>query len=210
MKKVKKKKKMNFNRTSGVGLISIVLLFLTLTSCTEDYLPKPKGYNKIDLPPHEYQVLAEEHPFIFEHSKNSVIKKDVSLIAEPHWIDVYYPDYDAYIQLTYKKLNGKTTVFNEHMDDSHKLAGKHNIKAYSIEQGLIKTPKGYSATVFELSGEVPSQFQFYITDSTKHFLRGAIYFQTATKNDSLAPIIEYIKYDAIHLLNTLDWKDSVK
>ncbi len=179
---------------------------LLLISCSEDYLPKPKGYNKIDLPKHEYQALTESHPYTFEYSNKAIIKKDVSMIAEPHWIDVYYPDFNAYIQLTYKKLDGTSKTFNEHVDDSHKLAGKHNIKAYSIEEGQVKTPKGYVATIFELSGEVPSQFQFYITDSTKHFLRGAVYFQTSTQNDSLAPVIEYMKYDAMHLVNTLDWK----
>jgi gliding motility-associated lipoprotein GldD len=59
--------------------------------------------------------------------------------------------------------------------------------------------------IFELEGEVPSQFQFYVTDSTKHFLRGALYFRTATKNDSLKPIIDFIKKDVIHLLNTVKW-----
>lgn len=184
----------------------VIPMTILLTACSEDYLPKPKGYNRIDLPQHDYQVLTEDHPYAFEYSKSAVIKKDVSYIAEPHWIDVYYPDFKAYIQLTYKKINGKTKAFDEHIDDSHKLAGKHNIKAYSIEEGQVRTPKGYNATIFELEGEVPSQFQFYITDSTRHFLRGAIYFQTATKNDSLAPVIEYMKYDAMHLVNTLDWK----
>jgi len=61
-----------------------------------------------------------------------------------------------------------------------------------------------------LSGEVPSQFQFHITDSTQHFLRGALYFRTATKNDSLAPVIEYVKKDIVHLLNTLTWNDKIK
>jgi hypothetical protein len=37
-------------------------------------------------------------------------------------------------------------------------------------------------------------------------LRGALYFRTATANDSLAPVIEYIKADMIHLLNTLEWE----
>jgi gliding motility-associated lipoprotein GldD len=185
---------------------SILPLMVTLISCSEDYLPKPKGYNRIDLPPHNYQLLTEDHPYVFEYSKNAVIKKDVSMIAEPHWIDVYYPEFQAYIQLTYKPLHGKGKTFDEHVDDSHKLAGKHNIKAYSIEEGQVRTPKGYNATIFELTGEVPSQFQFYVTDSTKHFLRGAIYFQTATKNDSLAPVIEYLKYDAMHLVNSVDWK----
>jgi gliding motility-associated lipoprotein GldD len=186
-----------------------ILPLLFLIACTEDYLPKPKGYNKIDLPEHAYQVLQEEHPYVFEYSKHATVAQDVSLIAEPHWIDIKYPALDAYIQLTYKKLQGKTKSFDEHIDDSHKLAGKHNVKAYSIEQGLVRTPKGYSATIFELTGEVPSQFQFYITDSVRHFLRGAIYFQTATKNDSLAPAIEYMKMDAMHLLNTLEWRDDV-
>lgn len=184
----------------------LALPLLMLFSCSEDYLPKPRGYNKIDLPLHEYQTLLEEHPYKFEFSKNAVIKKDVSKIAEAHWIDVYYPDFDAYIQLTYKKIGGKKKNFDEHVDDSHKLAGKHNVKAYSIEEGQIRTPKGYAATVFELSGEVPSQFQFYVTDSTDNFLRGAVYFKTAIKNDSLAPIIEFMKYDAMHLVNTLEWK----
>jgi len=188
--------------------ILYVGIIIFLTACSENYLPKPKGYNRIDLPPHEFKVLAEDHPYVFEYSTHSVIQKDISLIAEPHWIDVYYPAFDAFIQLTYKPIYGKMKNFDEHIDDSHKLAGKHNIKAYSIDEGLIKTPKGYVATIFELTGEVPSQFQFYITDSTNHFLRGAIYFKTSTKNDSLAPVIEYLKYDAIHLMNTLDWKES--
>jgi gliding motility-associated lipoprotein GldD len=65
------------------------------------------------------------------------------------------------------------------------------------------TPNGYSAVVAELSGEVPTQFQFFVTDSTTHFLRGAVYFNTAMKNDSLAPVIEYLKIDMTHLMNTL-------
>jgi len=69
------------------------------------------------------------------------------------------------------------------------------------------TPKGYSGFVSELSGEVPTQFQFFVTDSTQHFLRGALYFQTAVKNDSLAPIIEYIKVDMMHLMNTLSFEN---
>ena len=184
----------------------LILPLFFLLSCSEDYLPKPKGYNKIDLPPHSFQELKEDHPYVFEYSKSAVITKDESAIAEPHWINVFYPEFHAYIQLTYKKIKGKIENLDEHIDDSHKLAGKHNIKAYSIEEGVVKTPNGYTATVFELTGEVPSQFQFYVTDSTSNFLRGAIYFLTATKNDSLAPVIEYMKYDAMHMVNTLEWK----
>jgi hypothetical protein len=54
---------------------------------------------------------------------------------------------------------------------------------------------------------VATSLQFFTTDSSKHFLRGAIYVKTATQNDSLAPIIQYLKQDAIHLVQTLRWQD---
>ena len=83
---------------------------------------------------------------------------------------------------------------------------KHNVKAYGIEESLIRIPNGQIASVTELEGEVPTQFQFFTSDSTHHFFRGALYFNTATQNDSLAPIIEFIKKDMIHLLNSFEWK----
>jgi gliding motility-associated lipoprotein GldD len=63
------------------------------------------------------------------------------------------------------------------------------------------------ATVFELSGQVPTQIQFYVTDSTKHFIRGALYFETASKNDSLLPVIKYIGNDIVKMLKTLKFKN---
>ncbi|MEL7006811.1 MAG: hypothetical protein AAFN93_29405 [Bacteroidota bacterium] len=82
------------------------------------------------------------------------------------------------------------------------------MKAYAIEEKILVLKSGNVASVTELEGEVPSQFQFHITDSTNHFLRGALYFKTASKNDSLAPAIEYIKADIVHMLNTLAWNNS--
>ena len=187
-------------------LASLSVIF-QLVSCGENnYLPKPEGYNRIDLPAHKYQLLSEKHPYVFEYSSYAKILKDSSSIAEPHWIDVYYPEFDANIQLTYKPVKGDASVFKELSDDAYKLTSKHQIKAYSIEDQIIRTPSGKTAIITELSGEVPSQFQFYVTDSVKHFFRGALYFRTATKNDSLAPVIEYLKTDAIHMVNTLKWE----
>jgi gliding motility-associated lipoprotein GldD len=197
---------MGKHKVSGKLFLFIAFFFL-LTSCSEEYLPKPKGFNRIDLPPHKYQEMTETHPYKFSYSAYAKILKDSSYISEPHWIDVYYPQFQSNIQITYKSFKKASTDFDEHIDDSHKLAYKHEIKAYSIDQIQIKTPKGYSATLFELTGEVPSQFQFYVTDSSKHFLRGAVYFKTATRNDSLAPVIEYMKYDVMQMLNSLEWQN---
>ncbi|TLM95647.1 gliding motility lipoprotein GldD [Hymenobacter jeollabukensis] len=181
---------------------------LLLTSCSSapDYTPKPKGYNRIDLPPHAYQRLAPGHPYQFEYSKSARILRDSSYLAQPHWINVNYPKLHANVQITYTDLNGNPKLFAKMMEDARKLTGKHQIKATAIEENTLKTPDGKKVAVFELSGDVPSQFQFYTTDSTKHFFRGALYFRTAVANDSLQPVIDYVKADIVHLVNTLKYQ----
>ncbi len=191
-----------------VQVIVAAVLLYTAGACsdTTEYVPKPKGYNRIDLPPHAYKVLEGNYPYGFEYSSHATIRPDTFRTAEPYWIFVSYPEFKANLQITYKNVNENPKLFQELLNDAYKLTSKHNIKAESIEEYTVKTPSGRIAHVFELEGEVPSQLQFYVTDTTTHFFRGALYFRTATKNDSLAPVIDYIKTDAMHLLNTLKWK----
>ena len=177
-----------------------------LTSCEQTYTPKPKGYNRLELPPRSYVSLPDSLPYTFEISEAARILRDSSYIAERYWIDLYYPVLTANIQITYKDLNQDRQLMEELVNDSYRLTSKHQIKAYAIEESVVRTLGGKTAVIAELEGEVPSQFQFFVTDSTEHFLRGALYFRTSTKNDSLAPAIEYLKIDAMHLLNTLEWK----
>ena len=185
------------------GFLGLVLLI----SCnSSDYLPKPKGYNRIDLPEHEYIALPDTFPYQFQYSTQAKILRDSSWISERYWIDIFYPLMDANIQITYKPVRGKKEVIEELLGDSYRLTAQHNVKAYAIEEKVIELPGGHLASVTELEGEVPTQFQFHTTDSTTHFLRGALYFKTATKNDSLAPVIEYLKEDVLYLLETLEWE----
>ena len=189
-------------------IIVYCLLFFTCRQKNDnsDFVPKPKGYNRIDLPVVQYQKMTENHPFSFQYSTQAVLKPDTVRWAEPHWMYVYYPKLNAMIQLTYKDLGGDKNKLIKLIDDAHKLAARHGQKAYSIQDLILKTPSGKSAMLMELEGEVPTYLQFYTTDSTKHYLRGALYFNTALKSDSLAPVIDYLKKDVIKLLNTLEWK----
>ena len=191
--------------------IRVVYIFLfvvfSVSSCETKFLPKPKGYNKINLPKHEYNKSFGDFPYSFEVSKKAKVVKNTIYTNEPYWIDLFYPDFNAEINITYKKIRKEKKDLMEFINDTYKLVNKHQVKASAIKETIIKTPSGKKATIIELSGEVPTQFQFHITDSSSHFLRGALYFKTATKNDSLAPIINFIKIDMIHLLNTLEWND---
>ena len=188
-----------------------VALFLAsvffIAGCNDSYTPKRKGYNRLELPAHEYISLPDSLPYSFDISTAAKILRDSSGFGERYWIDIFYPSITANVQITYKNLGHDSQFLRELVDDSYKLTAKHQIKAYSIEESVLLTPKGKTAIVAELEGEVPSQFQFFITDSTNNFLRGALYFRTSTKNDSLAPAIEYMKIDAMRMINTLEWKN---
>lgn len=193
------------------GSFLFLLGLALLTACGSDdqndsYVPKPKGYNRIVLPPHTYQKLAAGHPYVFEYSTSAIILPDTFPQAEKHWIFIYYPQFNANIQLTYKEVRNTPARLKDFIDDAYKLASKHQIRASALQEQTIKTNSGHTATLFRLEGDVPTPFQFYTTDTTTHYLRGAIYFPTATKNDSLAPVIDFMQKDALRLLNTLRWK----
>ncbi len=190
-----------------------VLAGIGISSCgtsEQHYVPKPKGYNRIDLPVHQYRLLGDSLPYTFQYSKHAEILPDTFAHAEPDWIFINYPRFHANIQITYKKIARNQTKLQEYIEDTYKLAGKHQIRASGIQEQIAVTASGHTVTMFHLEGEVPSPYQFYTTDSVSHFLRGAVYFSTATKNDSLAPVIDYLEKDVLHLLNTLSWKEETK
>ena len=196
---------------ASVFLNSGVVLFTTslmLLSCDRTFLPKPLGYNRLDLPEHAYRALPDTLPYTFQYSEHAMLLDDTSRLNERYWIELYYPLLKSNIHITYKRLNGDPRLLEEFLQDAYTLTAKHQIKAYAIDEVITKTISGHTAVMAEIEGEVPSQLQFTITDSTMHFLRGALYFNTKVQNDSLAPAIEYMKKDIMHLVNTFDWSSQ--
>lgn len=186
----------------------LILILLAGTSCKKNYLPKPLGFNRLDLPPHTYRLSPDSLPYRFSYSGAAELLADTSRISERYWLLVHYPQLKATIHLTYKDLQNSKKLLREYLQDAYTLTAKHEIKAYAIEGSIMHTPSGKTAYVSEIEGEVPSQFQFTVTDSTHNFLRGAVYFDTRVNNDSLAPAIKYMKADAVELIKTLQWHNS--
>lgn len=185
----------------------LVFLLFQLSACTNNYQPKPKGYNRLDLPEPKYQLLPDTLPYQFEYSVHARLLKDTSWVREKHWVEIYYPNLKANIHVTFKRINNSEQLLKEYLNDSYVLTAKHQIKASAIDETITKTPSGKVAVIAEIDGEVPSQFQFTMTDSTRNFLRGALYFNTQVQNDSLKPAIEYVKKDMMQMINTLKWKN---
>jgi len=187
------------------------MLFL-FASCTEDpvYSPKPRGFPKVEFPEKAYQSFHESYcNIVFEYPNYAKVIKDTLFFNEkpvhPCWFDLHIPEFKARVHCSYYPIS-KTNTFDKLRADAFKMVGKHNMKAEFIQEYPIEKPNGVKGVVFDIEGPAASPFQFYLTDSTTHFLRGALYFNTQARPDSLAPIYEFVKTDIMHMVNTFEWK----
>ncbi len=185
-------------------ILSLVICFL-FNSCRQAYSPKPRGYFRIDMPAKSYRVFDTTFPYRFEYPSYAKITHDPYSPKEKYWINIHYPAYKATIHISYKNVKHNLVKY---LEDSRLLVVKHISKANAINDSLIINPKHniYGMT-YDIEGNaVASPYQFILTDSTSHFLRGALYFNVPPNNDSLEPVILSIKDDIRHLLATFRWK----
>jgi gliding motility-associated lipoprotein GldD len=184
-------------------------LLFTLLSCNSVYTPKPRGYFRIDFPAHSYQTFNRpEFPYSFEYPVYGNIIRDTAFFGDkpenPYWINVDFPRFHARIYISYKQVAGN---FDKLREDAYKMTYKHTYKASSIEDSLISTPLGVHGIFFSVGGNAATAKQFFVSDSTRHFLRGALYFDTTPNSDSLSIVNAFLQEDMDHLINTLQWKN---
>jgi gliding motility-associated lipoprotein GldD len=179
-----------------------------VVSCNSEYTLKPKGYFKIDLPKHEYQVFNKEgYPYTFEYPVYASISQDTSFFEDndtPYWINITFPSFNGKIYMSYKEV-GKTDL-NKLVNDAFTMTYKHTSKATEINDSLMKTEAGLTGVWFNVGGNAATAKQFFVTDSVMHFLRGALYFDTTPNEDSLSIVNSFLQEDMKHLINTLRWK----
>jgi gliding motility-associated lipoprotein GldD len=180
------------------------LFFLLNVSCKKNYTPKPRGYFRISFPEKTYVKLdSAALPYRFEIPVYSKIVADKERLAEPYWVNLEIPRHKAEVHISYKKINNNLDTLTQ---DSHELAYKHSIKADAINERIfINSKKKVYGTIYLIDGNAASPLQFYLTDSTKHFLRGALYIREVPNIDSIRPVIEFLTPDVIHLIETTEW-----
>jgi gliding motility-associated lipoprotein GldD len=192
---------------SGAGVLFLVSGWLL--SCNSVYTPKRRGYFKIDFPPHQYQSFDQKgYPYSFEYPVYAAIVRDTSFFEakpeNPWWINIDFPRFNARIYISYKEIGPNS--FDKLREDTYKMTFKHAYKASSIDQTPISTPNGIGGVFFDVGGNAATANQFYLTDTTKHFLRGALYFDAAPNEDSLGIVNRFLQEDMMHLINTFRWK----
>ena len=187
-------------------------LFLLVSgwACNSTYTPKPKGYFNIPFPQRAYQTFQQPgYPYTFEYPVYAKVVRDSTFFGEPTenpwWINVDFPGFNGKIYISYKPIGPNT--LDTLIKDAYRLTGKHNTMAYSIEDTAFVTPQKVSGVYFTVGGNVATAHQFFVTDSVRHFLRGALYFDATPNADSLGIVNDFLLADLKHMVNTLKWRN---
>ena len=210
-------------------LFTFAFCFL-LSACNSTYTSKKTGYYKIDFPERKYTVFQKEgFPYTFEYPVYAQVVKDSTYfdqdLQNPYWINLDFPQLGGRIFLSYKAVGGKSTykvkqadgsykdslginVFDLMVNDAFKLTSKNESVASSIKDSLFHTQNGITGVFFRVGGNAATAKQFFMSDTTKNFFRGALYFDVTPNADSLRPVVDFLQKDIDHLINTFKWTNK--
>ena len=205
-------------------ILSVVLV----AACNSNYTSKKTGYFNIDLPQKKYILFNEPGiPYSFEYPVYASIVKDSTYFdANPendYWRNIDFKNLNAKIFLSYKAVGGKALYkikqpngsykdstgvnrYDKMINDAFNLTNKNDDVATSKKDSLFTTANKVSGLLFKLGGNAATQRQFFMTDTTKNFIRGALYFYASPNADSVKPVVDFIQKDIDHLITSFRWK----
>ena len=190
-----------------ISVLAALTLVVTAISCDRqpNPLPKPRGYFRIDLPEKAYTKVDTIERYSFECPEYAQITYDRYSPDEKNWVNVEMPQFKGSIHLTHKNVDEN---LGDYLEDVHTMVTKHLQKANGVRDSLIVNEEHHVYGLFiEMDGKnVATPMQFYLTDSTKNFVRGALYFNFQPNNDSMQPVINFIRDDIDHMISTFEWK----
>lgn len=189
------------------GIYYLFIFCVSLARCTQDYSPKPRGYFNIKFPEKQYQPYTSDCPYSFDYPVYAKVLPDTQREAKPCWVDVSYPQFNGRIHLSYQSVNSRQQ-FNQLVEDARTFAFKHTVKATAIDEGVISYPeRKVYGVYYSIDGNTASSVQFFVTDSTKNYLRGALYFNEQPRLDSIQPVLDFIKQDIDVMIKSFKWKN---
>jgi gliding motility-associated lipoprotein GldD len=208
----------------------LIIFFFLLYSCNSTYISKKRGYFKINFPARQYVTFNRPgFPYSFEYPVYAQITQDSTYFDEtpenPYWININFPQFNGEIFLSYKVIGGKTiykvktatgayrdslgtNLYDKLVNDAFSLTNKNNVVSSSIKDSLIETSNGISGIFFKVGGNAATAKQFFLTDTTKNFIRGALYFDVTPNVDSLRIVQDFLQIDMEHIINTFQWKNN--
>lgn len=168
--------------------------------------PKPRGYYHIELPDKKYVHYTGDCAFSFDYPVYGKVEPDRDKNAQPCWNNLVFPQFNGRLHLTYHKIDSPEE-FTRLVEYARELAFKHTVKANAIDQKLINYPdKKVYGVYYAIDGNTASSVQFFLTDSARHYFRGALYFNERPQYDSIQPVVDFLKKDIDHMIATFKWK----
>lgn len=196
------------SRRASLASVLMGVPFMALMACDPPYSPKPRAYPRIDFPEHRYQLYDPDTcPFQFEMPSYAEIQPYEFGKAEPCWQTVHFRPFDAQLHLSYKPVAGDKERLYKMAEDARSFVYRHTVKAQTVDEAMIRSEEQSVYGIFyTLGGETASAVQFFVTDSSRHYLRGALYFKARTNRDSLAPVIDFLEKDIRKIVRSLRWQ----
>ncbi len=191
------------------SLAVLALFCLLLPACGDnhDYSPKPRGFYRIEFPVKAYQTYEDGCPFTFDYPKYAYVAPDLEKEAKPCWMNIKFLQFNGTLHLSYEHITDKQQ-FNKLIEEAHKFAYKHTVMAPSIDEALIYYPeRNLHGIYYTIAGNAASSAQFFLTDSTKNYLRCALYFYNEPRLDSIQPVLDFVKKDMDVMIKSFKWKN---
>ena len=188
--------------TTLLVVMLFVLAMVRLLHNDEVYTPRPYAYLRFDLPDHAYHTV-QYGPYGFDLSTHAMIVPKQEP-GERYWMNIEYPELNATIHCSYKPVRGDLRLLTK---DAMEFVYKHSQQASAIPEHDYSRPRDHVWGVFfTLEGNTASPYQFFLTDSTANFFRGAVYCNCIPNADSLAPILDYMNEDVRVLIESFHWQ----
>ena len=198
-------KKILFN----ISFFAFLILFLS--SCQSDPpVPKPRTYPKLIFPARVLStVILPECPFTFDFPTYAEVDRKQTFFDEapPNdcWFNLHIPAFNADIYMSYHPVTSRKN-FDKLIRDTYKITNQINRRSDYMDEALIKNQYGAGGMTFSFEGAAASPMQFYLSDTTNHFLKGALYYNSKVRPDSLMPATQFIMEDIHGMLATFRWK----
>ena len=181
-------------------IVVILILFLVLSyyfylKKQDYYIPKPEALIKIELPDNNTSLFSDEK-ISFKYSNSSNVK------IKDNFYSLEYPDYSSSISF---KISPLLDLDLELYNFENSILVHEKQGAYINANVIQDTSENIYGVLCYLEGnKIASSSQFFITDSTKFFIRGGLDFDCA-----VSPEIEVqniiMKQEILKFIQSFKW-----
>ncbi len=203
---------MGILRLGGLGVVVATAVVVMACGGETSQTPKPRAYPKVEFPVADSveRFSLQVCPFEFEFPSYVSVEQDTVFFDDkpkhPCWFDLVTPSLQGRVHVSYYPIRS-VGDFEKHRDDAYTLVGKHNIVANYIDEQPIERPEvDVHGFAFAVEGDAASPYQLFVTDSTRHFIRAAVYVNAQARADSLAPVYAFLRRDLERVVGSLRWR----